>query len=164
MLAERAGLEVDNGIVCDATLESSVPGIFAAGDVCSYESEVHGTRLRVEHWDVALQQGKHAAGSMLGDGKSYREVPYFFSDLADWVGLEYVGPAYEWDELVWRGDPDSGEFSVFYLDGGRVAGALAVGRSEDLTHARRLLESGADVSSQKGALGDADTELDEVGG
>ena len=164
MLAERAGLEVGNGIVCDATLESSVPGIFAAGDVCSYESEVHGSRLRVEHWDVALQQGKHAAGSMLGDGEPYREVPYFFSDLADWVGLEYVGPAYEWDELVWRGDPDSGEFSVFYLNGGRVAGALAVARSEDLTHARRLLESGADVSSQKGALGDAETELDEVGG
>ena len=61
MLADRAGLEVDNGIVCDAKLESSVPGIFAAGDVCSYESAVHGQRLRVEHWDVALQQGRHAA-------------------------------------------------------------------------------------------------------
>ncbi len=163
MLAERAGLEVDNGIVCDAKLESSAPGIFAAGDVCSYESVVHGRRLRVEHWDVALQQGRHAARAMLGSTEPYREIPYFFSDLADWASLEYVGPAYEWDEVVWRGDADSGEFSVWYLQGGAVKGALAVGRSEDLVHARTLIETGADISAQKEALADADSELEEIG-
>ena len=99
-------------------------GIFAAGDVCSYDSVIHGRRLRIEHWDVALQQGQHAATGMLGEPEPYRVVPYFFSDLADWASLEYVGPAERWDELVWRGDRDAGEFSVWYLDGGRVAAAL----------------------------------------
>ena len=99
MLAERAGLEVDDGIVCDQRLETSAAGIFAAGDVCSYDSVVHGRRLRVEHWDVALQQGRHVARAMLGCAEPYREIPYFFSDLADWASIEYVGPAYEWDEV-----------------------------------------------------------------
>ncbi len=72
----------------------------------------------------------------MGEAEPYRVVPYFFSDLADWTSLEYVGPAERWDEVVWRGDRDAGEFSVWYLDGGRVAAALSVGRSEDLAHAR----------------------------
>ena len=92
MLAERAGLEVDNGIVCDSKLQTSAAGIYAAGDCCSYDSVVHGRRLRVEHWDVAMQQGMHAARNMLGDDADYDVVPYFFSDLADWASLEYVGP------------------------------------------------------------------------
>jgi 3-phenylpropionate/trans-cinnamate dioxygenase ferredoxin reductase component len=163
MIAQRAGLDVDDGIVCDEKLETSVPGVFAAGDVCSYESVVHGRRLRVEHWDVALQQGRHAARGMIGGTEPYREVPYFFSDLADWASLEYVGPAYEWDEIVWRGDRDAGEFSCWYLKDGRVAGALSVERSEDLVHARRLLESGADLSGQRDALADPDTDLETVG-
>jgi 3-phenylpropionate/trans-cinnamate dioxygenase ferredoxin reductase subunit len=100
---------------------------------------------------------------MLGEASAFRAVPYFFSDLADWASLEYVGPAQNWDEVVWRGSADDGEFSVFYLDGGRVVAALAVGRSEDLTHARRLLEAGTDISGQKDKLADTDTELDEVG-
>ena len=164
MLAERAGLEVENGIVCDATLATSAEGIFAAGDVCSYESEIHGRRLRVEHWDVALQQGRHAARGMLGEKEPYRELPYFFSDLADWASLEYVGPASEWDEMVFRGDRDAGEFTAWYLSGGKVEAALAIGRSDDLVHARRLVESGADVSAEKGALADVDSDLEAVGG
>ncbi len=163
MLAERAGLEVDDGIVCDEKLETSVPGIFAAGDVCSWHSVIHDRRLRVEHWDVALQQGRHAARGMMGETEPYREVPYFFSDLADWASLEYVGPASEWDEVVWRGDRDDGEFSAWYLKDRKVAAALSVERSEDLVHARRLIESGADVSDQKEALADAGADLGEVG-
>jgi 3-phenylpropionate/trans-cinnamate dioxygenase ferredoxin reductase subunit len=163
LLAERAGIEVDDGIVCDEKLETSVEGVFAAGDVCSWDSVVHGRRLRVEHWDVALQQGRHAARGMMGDSEPYREVPYFFSDLADWASLEYVGPAERWDEVVWRGDRDAGEFSAWYLDGGRVAAALSVGRSEDLVDARRLLESGADVSAQRDALADAESDLEAIG-
>jgi 3-phenylpropionate/trans-cinnamate dioxygenase ferredoxin reductase component len=163
MLAERAGLQVDNGIVCDSKLETSVEGIFAAGDVCSYQSVVHGRRLRIEHWDVALQQGQHAGSALLGEGEPYRVVPYFFSDLADWTSLEYVGPAESWDEIVWRGDRDAGEFSAWYLNDGKVVAALSVERSEDLAHARRLLESGADVSAQKDALADVHSDLEEVG-
>jgi len=162
-LAERAGLEVENGIVCDAHLQSSVEGIYAAGDVCSYDSVVHGRRLRVEHWDVAFNQGQYAGRAMLGEQDPYDVVPYFFSDLADWAGLEYVGPHERYDELVWRGDRDAGEFSVFYIDGGRVAGALSVGRSEDIEQARRLLADGVDVSDSLGVLGDADSDLESLG-
>jgi 3-phenylpropionate/trans-cinnamate dioxygenase ferredoxin reductase subunit len=159
MLAQRAGLEVDDGIVCDTKLRTSAEGIYAAGDCCSYESVVHGRRLRVEHWDVAMQQGMHAAGNMLGDDADYDVVPYFFSDLADWASLEYIGPAKDWDEEIWRGDRDSGEFSVWYLKGGRVAGALSVERSEDLGEARRMLADGVDVSGAVEALADPGSDL-----
>ena len=71
--------------------------------------------------------------------------------------------AERWDEVVWRGDRDAGEFSAWYLDAGRLAAALSVGRSEDLAHARRLIESGADVSGDRDALSDADSDLDEIG-
>jgi 3-phenylpropionate/trans-cinnamate dioxygenase ferredoxin reductase component len=162
-LAGKAGLEVDDGIVCDERLQTSVEGIYAAGDLCSYQSTVHGRRLRVEHWDVALQQGQYAARAMLGEQEPYRVVPYFFSDLADWTSLEYVGPAEKWDEIVWRGDRDAGEFTAWYLDGGKVAAALTVGRSDDLMAARRLIESGADVSGARDALADVDSDLDAVG-
>jgi 3-phenylpropionate/trans-cinnamate dioxygenase ferredoxin reductase subunit len=147
MLAQRAGIEVgDGGIACDSKLRTSAEGIYAAGDCCSYDSVVHGRRIHVEHWDVAMQQGIKAAANMLGAEEDYDVVPYFFSDLADWAGLEYVGPAYEWDREVWRGDRAGGEFSVWYLQGGRVAGCLSVDRSEDLAEARRLLADGVDVS------------------
>ncbi len=163
MLAQRAGLDVEDGIVCDSRLETSVEGIFAGGDCCSYDSVVHGRRLRVEHWDVALQQGRHVGKAMLGSEEPYKAIPYFFSDLSDWTGLEYVGPAKDWDEVVFRGTPDDGEFSAWYLKDGRVGGALAVGRSEDLIHARALIETGADVSAQKAELEDVDSELASVG-
>jgi 3-phenylpropionate/trans-cinnamate dioxygenase ferredoxin reductase subunit len=162
MLAQRAGLAVDNGVVCDSKLQTSAEDIYAAGDCCSYESVVHGRRLRVEHWDVAMQQGMHAARNMLGEDRDYDVVPYFFSDLADWASLEYVGPAYEWDEEIWRGDRDSGEFSVWYLKDGRVAGALSVERSEDLAEARRLLADRVDVSGALDRIADPDGDLGEI--
>jgi 3-phenylpropionate/trans-cinnamate dioxygenase ferredoxin reductase component len=161
-LAGKAGLKVDNGVVCDSRLESSVEGIYAAGDLCSYDSAVHGRRIRVEHWDVALNQGQYVARAMLGENEPYREVPYFFSDLADWASLEYVGPAANWDEVVIRGDLEGGEFSAWYIDAGKVAGALSVERSEDLMAARRLIADGSDVSGKLDKLRDVDGELDEI--
>ena len=163
MLAERAGLEIDDGIVCDSKLQTSAEGIYAAGDCCSYDSVIHGRRIRVEHWDVAMQQGMHAARNMLGANADYEVVPYFFSDLADWAGLEYVGPAKDWDEEIWRGDREQGEFSVWYLKDGRVAGALSVERSEDLAEARRLLADGVDVSGAKEQIADPDSDLSAIG-
>lgn len=163
MLAQKAGLEVDDGIICDAKLQTSVEGIYAAGDVCSYDSVIHGRRLRVEHWDVALQQGQAAGANMLGEDRDYDVVPYFFSDLADWASLEYVGPAQDWDEIVWRGDRDSGEFSAWYLKDGKVAGCLSVERSEDLGRARELLAEGADVSADREKIADPGSDLGEIG-
>ncbi len=162
MLAQRAGLEVDDGIVCDSKLATSADGIYAAGDCCSYHSVIHGRRIRVEHWDVAMQQGMHAARNMLGEDRDYDVVPYFFSDLADWASLEYVGPAVDWDEEIWRGDRDGEEFSLWYLKDGKVAGALSVGRSEDLAEARRLLADGVDVSGRREAIADPDSDLGEI--
>jgi 3-phenylpropionate/trans-cinnamate dioxygenase ferredoxin reductase component len=148
MLAERAGIEVDGAIVCDSKLATSAPGIYAAGDCCSYDSVVHGRRIHVEHWDVAMHQGAHAAGNMLGEDADYEVVPYFFSDLADWASLEYVGPAQDWDEELWRGDREGGAFSVWYLVGGKVAGCLSVGRSEELAKARQMIAEGAEFSDE----------------
>jgi 3-phenylpropionate/trans-cinnamate dioxygenase ferredoxin reductase subunit len=163
MLAQRAGLAVEDGIVCDSRLETSVPGIYAAGDCCSYDSVIHGRRLRVEHWDAALNQGRHAAGNMLGDDAPYEVVPYFFSDLADWASLEYVGPAQDPEREIWRGSPgDEDGFLVWYLSAGRVAGALSVGRSGDLVEARRLLADGVDVSARESELADPGADLAEI--
>lgn len=147
MLAQRAGLEVDGAIVCDSKLRTSAAGVYAAGDCASYESVVHGRRIHVEHWDVAMQQGMHVAANMLGADADYDVVPYFFSDLADWASLEYVGPAEDWDEEVWRGDKEAGEFSVWYLRDGKVAGCLSVGRSEELARAREMLAAGTEFSA-----------------
>jgi 3-phenylpropionate/trans-cinnamate dioxygenase ferredoxin reductase subunit len=157
MLAKSAGLDIgeSGGVKCSAELESSVPGLFAAGDNCEYESVVHGRPLRIEHWDVAVNQGKTAALNMLGRGVDHDVVPYFFSDLADWVSLEYVGPG-EGEPMI-RGSLDDGEFSVFYVDDGRVTAALAVGRSDDLDHARRFIKDGA--AREPLALADLATDL-----
>ncbi|HLJ03580.1 MAG TPA: FAD-dependent oxidoreductase [Solirubrobacteraceae bacterium] len=165
MLARGAGLELgeSGGVKVDSGLQTSVPGIWAAGDIAEYDSVVHGRRLRIEHWDVAFNQGKAAALNMLGQDQPYDVVPYFFSDLADWAALEYVGPAARWDSEVVRGSLDEGAFTIFYLDGDRMVAALAVGRSEDLQHARRLIAERVDVSGSAGALGDPSSDLSTVG-
>jgi 3-phenylpropionate/trans-cinnamate dioxygenase ferredoxin reductase subunit len=152
---------VGDGIICDAALETSVPGIFAAGDCASFESELHGGRARVEHWDVAMQQGRHAARGMLGDKRPYRVVPYFFSDLADWAAIEYVGVGSRGAEEAFRGDAAAGAFSVWYLDDGRVTGALSVGRPEDLIEARRMVEERTVVADAR-VLADVGADLSQL--
>ncbi len=162
MLARAAGLELGDsgGIRVDARLQTSVPGVYAAGDVAEYESVVHGgRRIRVEHWDVALHHGRAVARSMLGRGGDYDVVPYFFSDLSDWASLEYVGPAHEWEQEIIRGSFEDGSFTVFYVHDGRVAGALAVGRPDDLQHARRWIAEGTQLGERSGALADISTDL-----
>jgi 3-phenylpropionate/trans-cinnamate dioxygenase ferredoxin reductase component len=124
-LANDAGIATDNGILVNAALETSVPRIYAAGDVANAEHPFYGRRLRVEHWANALNQPQTAAKAMLGKPASYDELPFFFSDQYD-TGLEYRGFAERWDHVVFRGDPASGEFVAFYVDGGRVAAALNV--------------------------------------
>jgi len=162
MLARKAGLEVgeSGGVLCDRTLRTSATGIFAAGDMCEYDSVVHGRRLRIEHEEVAAAQGRWAARGLLGAEEPFAEVPYFWSDLADWATLEYVGPAQTWDEEIVRGDPASGAFSIWYVASGRLAAALAVGRSQDLDAARSLMSGGVDLDADlRAALADADSDL-----
>jgi 3-phenylpropionate/trans-cinnamate dioxygenase ferredoxin reductase component len=160
-LAERAGLETATGVLVDRYLETSAPGIFAAGDIAEYDSVVHGRTLRIEHWDVAFNQGRYAALNMLGRREPYDVVPYFWSDLADWAGMEYVGPASEWDEVWIRGSLDDGAFTAFYVHGGRLAAALTVGRSDDLTVAARMLKEHTDISGMRSRIEDTGADLAE---
>jgi 3-phenylpropionate/trans-cinnamate dioxygenase ferredoxin reductase component len=165
-LAQSAGLQIGErgGVRCSSRLQSSLPGVYAAGDMCEYESMPHGGQaLRLEHWDVALHHGKTAALNMLGRDVAHQEMPYFFSDLADWASLEYVGPAYDWDEEIVRGSVEQGSFCNWYMKDGRVLAALSVGRSEDLEHARRLIKDGRPLGLQRAALGDLDSDLDALG-
>jgi 3-phenylpropionate/trans-cinnamate dioxygenase ferredoxin reductase subunit len=138
-VARSAGLELGEagGVRCSSRLETSVPGIYAAGDICEYDSPIHGRPMRIEHWDVAFNQGKTAALNMLGRDTEHDVVPYFYSDLADWSSMEYVGPGS--GEAVIRGSLEAGDFTAFYVDDGRVTAALTVGRSDDLDHARRFI-------------------------
>ena len=165
MLARGAGLALveGGGIQVDARLATSAPGIYAAGDTAEYESVIHdGRRIRVEHWDVALTQGRVAALNMLGRDKPYDVVPYFYSDLSDWASLEYVGPAFDWEQELVRGSIEEGAFSIWYVSQGRVAAALSVGRSEDLSHARRLIAAGGELGGGAAALADLSTDLSEL--
>jgi 3-phenylpropionate/trans-cinnamate dioxygenase ferredoxin reductase component len=145
MLARKAGLELGErgGVLCDARLQTSTSGIYAAGDICEYDSDLHGGHVRIEHEDVARTQGETAARNMLGADEAYTVVPYFWSDLADWTSLEYLGAAQRWDREVVRGSPQDGAFTVCYLDGDRLAATLVVNRSDDLEHARRLIAARA---------------------
>jgi 3-phenylpropionate/trans-cinnamate dioxygenase ferredoxin reductase component len=144
MLARSAGLELgeSGGVKCSSSLATSAEGVWCAGDPCEYDSVVHGRRLRVEHFEHAAAQGRYVASAMTGDPGPYDEIPYFWSDLADWATLEYVGPAESWDREVVRGSYESGEFTTFYLSGDTVVAALTVGRSDDLEEAKQLMVSG----------------------
>jgi 3-phenylpropionate/trans-cinnamate dioxygenase ferredoxin reductase subunit len=165
-LAQRAGLEIGErgGVRCSSRLESSVPGIYAAGDICEYDSVVHGgVPMRIEHWDVAFSHGKTAALNMLGDDIPHEVVPYFYSVFADWGELEYVGPAHDWDEELVRGSFDDGAFTVWYLTDGTVRAALTVGRSDDLDAARRLIVSATPLDAgERAALTDLDADLTAI--
>lgn len=166
-LAQRAGLEIGErgGVRCSSRLQSSTPGVFAAGDICEYDSPIHGgLPMRIEHWDVAFNHGKTAALNMLGRDQPHVEVPYFYSVLGDWGELEYVGPAYEWDEEILRGSFAEGKFTNWYLKDGALKAALTFGRSDDLDHARRLLMDGVPLTdAHRAALADLDSDLGEVG-
>ena len=165
-LAQRAGLGMGQrgGVLCSSRLESSVPGIYAAGDICEYDSAMHGGHVRIEHWDVAFNHGKTAARNMLGADVPHEEVPYFYSVLGDWGELEYVGPAYDWDEEVIRGSLAEGSFTNWYLKEGVVKAALTFGRSDDLDHARRLIaEAPVLAEDHRARLGDSGADLATVG-
>jgi 3-phenylpropionate/trans-cinnamate dioxygenase ferredoxin reductase component len=125
-----------------------VPGIFAAGDVANAWHPRYGRRLRVEHWDNAKRQGRAAAANMLGRSIPYEHVPYLYSDQYD-LGMEYTGFAPRWDDVVFRGDPESGEFVVFWLEHGRVVAGMNVNIWDVAPAIRELIESGAVVDRRR---------------
>lgn len=138
---------------CDAYLRASAQGVFAAGDVCEYDSVLHGRPVRIEHEDVAAEHGRTVAANMLGDLRPHRTIPYFWSDLADWVSLEYVGSARAWDEEVVRGSVDEDAFSIRYRLRGRLVAALSVGDPNALRVACWLMTPGRAAPPREAAGG-----------
>jgi len=165
-LARGAGLAIGTtgGVRCDASLRSSHPAVVCAGDVCEYDSVVHGRPLRVEHENAAVEQGSSAARAMLGERHMHTAVPYASCELADWVALEYVGPAATWDDEVLRGSVDQGDFSVWYLRGGQVVGALMVSRPADVDIACGLIASHVDLGDRRHLLTDPAVDLSALAG
>ncbi|MGH2884882.1 MAG: FAD-dependent oxidoreductase, partial [Solirubrobacteraceae bacterium] len=158
-LARMAGLQVDNGVVVDERLRTSADNVFAAGDLANAWHPFYERRIRVEHWANALNQGPAAARSMLDQAGSYDRIPYFFSDQYE-VGMEYSGYATEWDQVVFRGERESGEFIAFWLKDARVVAGMNVNVWDVNEQVQALIRSRSTVDVA--ALGDPDIPLDAV--
>jgi 3-phenylpropionate/trans-cinnamate dioxygenase ferredoxin reductase subunit len=128
-LLAQAGAQIDNGVLVDERCRTSLPDVFAAGDVTNHLHPIFG-RLRVEHWNNGYQQGRAAARSLLGGTQPYDYIHTFWSDQYEHV-IEYVGFAASWDRVVFRGRPDSRKFLAFYLKDGSVRAALGLDRGGD---------------------------------
>jgi len=124
-LAEAAGLQVDNGVLVDATLQSSVPGIYAAGDVARYRHA--GELVRIEHWVHAQRQGQCAADNLLGAGREFADVPFFWTHQYA-LELRVTGHLAGWDDARLEGSPESGDFIVRYYRAGKLVAAATAGR------------------------------------
>jgi 3-phenylpropionate/trans-cinnamate dioxygenase ferredoxin reductase subunit len=158
-LAAQAGIAVDDGVLVDEHLQTSAPGVFAAGDLANAQHPFYGERIRVEHWANALNQGPAAARSMLGHGDAYDRLPYFFSDQYD-TGMEYTGFARTWERVVFRGDPASGEFIAFWLSGDRLVAGMNVNVWEVTDPIQRLIRGRVAVDDRR--LADPDIPLEEL--
>jgi 3-phenylpropionate/trans-cinnamate dioxygenase ferredoxin reductase component len=149
-LADVAGLKLaEGGIAVDATLRTSDPNIYAAGDVAAHDHPKYRSRVRVEHWANAKDQGAHVAGNLLGGNEPYVLRPFFFSDQYD-LGCEYRGfadPAK--DRLVVRGDLASREFTAFWLRNGAVAAAMNVNQWDDTDTLQELVDSGRQIRDKE---------------
>jgi 3-phenylpropionate/trans-cinnamate dioxygenase ferredoxin reductase subunit len=160
-LARSAGLEVSNGVVTDATLRTSDPDIFAAGDVASSFHPLLGRHLRMDHWSNALNGGKTAAKSMLGQHVEYNRVPYFYSDQYD-LGMECSGLPLPgtYDQVVYRGNSDSLEFIAFWLSDRRVVAGMNVNVWDVTSEIQSLILSGRQIDPAR--LSDLAIPLSEI--
>jgi 3-phenylpropionate/trans-cinnamate dioxygenase ferredoxin reductase component len=161
-LAEAAGLATDNGVLVDERLASSDPDVFAAGDVANASHPVLGRRIRVEHWDTAIEQGRTAAHGMLGHDPSYDRLPYFFTDQYD-LGMEYIGSVGPdgYDQVVVRGDTSAAGgrvFTAFWLSGGQVQAAMHANDWDATDHLRAIVGTRVDP----GRLGDTSLSLGDL--
>lgn len=155
-LARDAGLECDNGIVVNERCETSVPGIYAAGDVANHPNPILGARIRVEHWQNAQNQGAHAGKAMLGSAEPFSEVPWFWSDQYD-LNLQMAGHPLRWDRIVRRGSLEERKGCAFYVDGERLVAAVGFNAGKDVRAARALIAAG--ITPADDVLADTSTDL-----
>ena len=154
------GVRLDNGIVVDDLCRSSVPSIFAAGDVANHYHPVCARHMRVEHWQNGIKQGAAAARSMLGRGQPYEEIHWFWSDQYD-ANIQYAGFHAPWDRVVVRGDLAARKFLAFYLTDGRVESVVAINQGRDLRRAFPLIK--ARVAVDPARLADPAVDLRTLG-
>ena len=157
--ATGSGLEIGNGILVDEYCETNVPSIYAAGDVANHYHPVFGARMRVEHWQNAMQQGAAAARTMLGKWQSYDPVHWFWSDQYD-VNLQYAGFHQASERLVVRGDLETRNFIAFYLNHGRINAVVALNRGKDVRRVMPLIKARIAVDPRH--LGDEDVDLRSI--
>lgn len=143
-----SGVAIDNGVVVDEYCRTTVDNVYAAGDVANHQHPVFGRRMRVEHWQNAMQQGAAAARSMLGTGRPYDAIHWFWSDQYD-ANLQYAGFHREWDRLVVRGSLEQRSFIAFYLNQGRVDAVAALNRGKDVRRAMPLIRARATVDPER---------------
>ncbi|MEV4689111.1 NAD(P)/FAD-dependent oxidoreductase [Microbacterium sp. LWH3-1.2] len=160
-LAEEAGLDILGGILTDAALRTSAPGVYAAGDVANAYHPVLQQHLRSEHWANALNGGKVVAKSMLGQPASFDEIPYFYTDQYD-LGMELSGyaPLMTDAEIVVRGDLDAREFIAFWVDDGRIVAGMNVNVWDVNDKVQDLIRSGVRIDPDR--LRDSDAPLEDL--
>jgi 3-phenylpropionate/trans-cinnamate dioxygenase ferredoxin reductase component len=157
---DGSGIDVDDGVLVDERCRANVPGVFAAGDVANHYHPVFGRRIRTEHWNNALKQGRAAALNMMGRETPYDEVHWFWSDQYE-HSIQYGGHHREWDDLVIRGSLESRSFAAFYMLAGRVQAVVSVDRPADVQDAMSLIRAGGRADAAK--LRDEELDLASLG-